>query len=149
VVINYNEDNEVVSYTVVNKNQGNRPVLIFEPKEFEAYKTGSLSTRGLFLLSPQWSFDIGSAALYAGEEKSLGYIVDAVTNPEYIFTAITSTIGTAAYLGRSSVVTVPKGVGGAKGGNKIPWGSWSDYKKVNVNGQDYAKLVNDCIVSML
>ncbi len=115
VVINYNEDNEVVSYTVVNKSQGNRPVLIFEPKEFEAYKAGSLSTRGLFLLSPQWSFDIGSAALYADEEKSLGYITDAVTSPEYIFTAITSTMGASAYLGKSSVVTVPKGVDVAKG----------------------------------
>ena len=112
VVINYNEDNEVVSYTVVNKSQGNRPVLIFEPKEFEAYKAGSLSTRGLYLLSPQWSFDIGSAALYADEEKSLGYITDAVTSPEYIFTAITSTMGASAYLGRSNVVTVPKGSGG-------------------------------------
>ena len=116
VVINYNEDNEVVSYTVVNKSQGNRPVLIFEPKEFEAYKAGSLSTRGLYLLSPQWSFDIGSAALYADEEKSLGYITDAVTSPEYIFTAITSTMGTSAYLGRSSVVAAPKGSGGANTG---------------------------------
>ncbi len=116
VVINYNEDNEVVSYTVVNKNQGNRPVLIFEPKEFEAYKAGSLSTQGLFLLSPQWSFDIGSAALYADEEKSLGYITDAVTSPEYIFTAITSTMGASAYLGKSSVVTMPKGVDGRSAG---------------------------------
>ena len=89
-------------YTLVNKSQGNRPVLIFEPKEFEAYKAGSLSTRGLYLLSPQWSFDIGSAALYADEEKSLGYITDAVTSPEYIFTAITSTMGASAYLGKSS-----------------------------------------------
>ena len=24
--------------------------------------------------------------------------------------------------------------------NKIPWGSWSDYEKVTVNGQEYAKV---------
>ena len=134
VVINYNEDNEVVSYTVVNKSQGNRPVLIFEPKEFEAYKAGSLSTRGLYLLSPQWSFDIGSAALYADEEKSLGYITDAVTSPEYIFTAITSTMGASAYLGRSSVVTVPKGVDVARSGDKvIHIGKVDDLKNVPQN----------------
>ncbi len=34
VIINYNEDNDAVSYTVIGKNQGNRPVLILSQKKY-------------------------------------------------------------------------------------------------------------------
>ncbi len=37
---------------------------------------------------------------------------------------------------------VPRSEPVTKDGEKIPWGSWSDYEKVNVNGQDYAQVGN-------
>jgi hypothetical protein len=65
VVANYDATGRVVSYTIVDKQSGH-PLLIMEPAEYQAYRNAPLATRGQYLLAPQWSLDLGSAANQAG-----------------------------------------------------------------------------------
>jgi len=83
VAANFDSDGNIVSYTILDKNNRNQPLLIMEPAEFEAYRGADQATRGWYLLSPQYSLDIASGVLYAGLGDSdrswehMGYVVSS------------------------------------------------------------------------
>ncbi len=75
-------------------------------------------------------------------------IIEAIDDPT-IVNVTAATIGMFPVVGDFSAATL-KGTKNIRntveGGGKIPWGSWGDYKKVTVNGQEYA-VVGDRLYS--
>ena len=46
--------------------------MIMEPADFTAYMNADQATQGMMLQSPQWSLNIGSSLVYAGQASSTG-----------------------------------------------------------------------------
>lgn len=94
-VANIDANGQVVSYTILDKDT-NKPMMIMEPAEYQAYRGAGSATQGWYLLSPQWSLDIGSANVYAGQgdfSRAFDYLGDAISSPEYWATMGLGTLG--------------------------------------------------------
>jgi hypothetical protein len=98
VVANYDAAGQVVSFTIVDK-QTNQPLLIMEPAEYAAYRDAGQATRGWYLLSPQWSLDLGSELVYAGQgnlDRAAEHLGYATSDPNLWVATLLGTTGSLA-----------------------------------------------------
>lgn len=102
IVANYDGNNNVVSYTLIDRIT-NQPTMIMEPLEFAAYKDSSPGTQALLQIAPQYALDFGSAGLYSinGQTgKAYQNLVAGVTSRDYLRDVALGIIG----MGASAVV---------------------------------------------
>ena len=69
VVTNYDADDNVVSYTLIDRNS-NQPTMIMEPLEFAAYQNASPGLQAMMELSSQYALDFASAGLHSANGNS-------------------------------------------------------------------------------
>ncbi|WP_323507207.1 hypothetical protein [Glaciimonas sp. Gout2] len=64
VVANYDADDNVVSYTLLDRNS-NQPTMIMEPLEFAAHQNASFGLQAMMQLSPQYALGFASAGMHS------------------------------------------------------------------------------------
>jgi filamentous hemagglutinin len=98
VVANYDSNNNVVSYTLIDRNT-NQPTMIMEPLEVGAYKNASPGMQAMMQLSPQYALDFASAGLYAANGntgQAYQNLQAGVTSRDYLRDVILASVGTLA-----------------------------------------------------
>ncbi|MFH2135590.1 MAG: hemagglutinin repeat-containing protein [Pseudomonadota bacterium] len=106
VVANYDANDNVVSYTILDK-ATNQPTMIMEPLEFAAFRNAPAGTQALMPLSPQYSLDFASAGLYAStgdSSRASEHLIAGITSGDY---ARDVTLGIIGAIGATAAVARP------------------------------------------
>ncbi|UWE18232.1 hemagglutinin repeat-containing protein [Herbaspirillum huttiense] len=98
VVTNYDSNNSIVSYILIDNNSG-RPKMIMEPLEYAAYRNSPVGIQALMELSPQYSLDFASAGIYAAagdNGRAREHLLAGVTSRDYARDVALSIVGGVA-----------------------------------------------------
>jgi hypothetical protein len=115
VVANYDSNNNVVSYTLVDRNT-NQATMIMEPLDYAAYRNSSPGTQALMKLSPQYALDFASAGLYSSQGdngRAVEHFLAGITSRDYVRDVAFGIVGAAV---SATTVARPAATVGAKGG---------------------------------
>jgi len=107
VVANYDADGNIVSYVLIDRST-NRPTIIMEPLDYEAYRNATPGMQAMMQLSPQYALDFASAGLYASAGDNGGaaeHVIAGVTSRDYVRDVVLGVAGA----GTSSVLAARPG----------------------------------------
>ncbi len=86
VVDNYDANENVVSYTLIDR-KSNQPTMILEPVEFNVYRNSVPSIQAMMQNPPQYTLDFASAGLYSANgdnQRALEHVSAGVTSRDYV-----------------------------------------------------------------
>lgn len=86
IVANYDSNDKVVSYTLIDRNTY-QPIMIMEPLDYAAYRNASPGIQMLMQSSPQYALDFSSAGLYTSvgdNGRAVEHMISGSTSRDYV-----------------------------------------------------------------